>query len=46
MNGIPCIAGFALNSSTDAYGQRRISWPFTFIENAMLPTAGTIDTVV
>src|SRR5687768_13670543 len=46
MKGIPCIAGLPLNSSTDEYGHRRISCPFTFMEKAMLPTAGTIDTDV
>ena len=35
-----------LNSSTDAYGHRNTLWPFTVISNAMLPTAGMIETEV
>jgi hypothetical protein len=46
MKGIPCIAGLALNSCTDANGQRRMLCPFTFISKAMLPTEGTIETDV
>src|SRR5439155_24417088 len=45
-NGIPLKPGLALKSSTDAYGQRITSWPLTFIEYAMFPTEGTVDTTV
>src|SRR3954468_2219850 len=43
---MPLSPGRDLNCSTDSYGHRRTSWPFTFIENAMLPTPGRIDTTV
>src|SRR5437870_6201163 len=43
---MPLRAGRDLNSSMDAYGQRRRSWPLTLISNAMSPTDGRIDTMV
>src|SRR5882762_3442106 len=43
---MPLIVGRDLNSSIDPYGQRSTFWPLTFSSNAMLPTEGTIDTVV
>src|SRR3989442_7513688 len=46
MKGMPLIVGRDLNSSTDAYGHRSTFWPLTLSSNAMLPTEGTIDTVV
>ena len=43
---MPLMAGRALNSSIDPYGQYRMFRPFTFISKAMLPTDGRIDTLV
>src|SRR5712692_1534543 len=43
---MPLSAGRDLNSSIEAYGQRRMFWPLTFISNTMLPTDGTIETTV
>src|SRR5262249_7803571 len=45
-NGMPLIAGRALNSSIERYGQYRMFCPFTLISNAMLPTDGRIETMV
>src|SRR5439155_25920113 len=43
---MPLSAGRDLNSSIEAYGQRRMFWHLTFISNTMLPTDGTIETTV
>src|SRR6266849_2159128 len=43
---MPLSAGRDLNSSIEAYGQRSMFWPLTFISNTMLPTDGTIETTV
>src|SRR5712691_10917073 len=38
--------GRDLNSSIEVYGHRRTFWPLTFISNTLLPTDGTMETIV